>query len=267
MENNKAKNKIGLALGSGAFRGFAHLGVIQVLKENNIPISFVSGASIGSLVAAYYALHQEIVSLEEIFLNSKKNFFKLADLGWRNGLVSGAKYEKFIEHLLGQKTFQDTEIPLLILATELLTGNPHTFFQGKLATAVRASSSVPILFEPAKQKKNRFVDGALSNPVPVDPLFALGADKVIAVNLYHKNEFVDKKFNLTQVAFRSLRIVLYNLAQNSIKNASISLNPDISSQIKFASLRNYFSKKLAGEIIQIGRRETEKNIDKIKTWL
>jgi NTE family protein len=263
----KKNIKIGLALGSGAFRGFSHIGVLQVLKENNVPISFISGSSIGSLVAAYYALYQDITGLENKFLNSKKNFYRIADLGWRNGLVSGVKYEKFIEHLLGNKTFKDTKIPLQILATELTTGNSHIFSTGKLAMAVRASSSVPIVFEPTRGKNSRFVDGALSSPVPVQELLDLGANKVIAVNLYHKNEFVEKKFNLTKIALRSTRIVLYNLAQNAVKNASLVINPDTSSQVKLSSLRNYFSKKLADEMIQIGRDETMKKIKEIKSWL
>ncbi|HZJ41718.1 MAG TPA: patatin-like phospholipase family protein [Patescibacteria group bacterium] len=261
------KNKIGLALGSGAFRGFAHIGVIQVLQENNIPISFISGTSVGALVAAYFALYQDISGLEEAFLSSKKNFYRIADLGWRNGLVSATKYERFIEHLLGNKNFKDVKIPLQILATELATGNPYVFSSGKLATAVRASSSVPIVFESIKGKNGGFVDGALSSPVPVKELIDLGADKVIAVNLYHKNEFIDKRFNLTKIALRSTRIVLYNLAQKSIENASTVINPDVSSQVQLTSVRNYFSRKLIDEMIQIGRRETKKKIKEIKSWL
>lgn len=265
--SRKKKNKIGLALGSGAYRGFAHLGVIDVLKKNNIPISYVSGTSIGALVAAYYALHQEVYSLEKIFLESKKNFFKLADLGWRSGLVSSNKYEKFIEHLLGKTTFSKVKIPLRILATDLANGNPYIFSRGSLANAVQASSSVPIIFEPVQFEKHRFIDGALSSPVAVEQLISLGADKIIAVNLYHKNEFVDKKFSLTKVAMRSARIALYNLSQHSVKDASVVINPDTSELVNHALYKKYFSVKLAQQMIEIGREETKKNLKEIKSWL
>jgi NTE family protein len=265
--SGKKKNKIGLALGSGAYRGFAHLGVIDVLKKNDVPISYVSGTSIGALVAAYYALHQEVYSLEKIFLESKKNFFKLANLGWRSGLVSNSKYEKFIEHLLGKKTFSQTKIPLRILATDLANGKSYIFSKGSLANAVQASSSVPIIFEPAQFEKHCFVDGALSSPVAVEQLINLGADKIIAVNLYHKNEFVDKKFSLAKVAMRSARIALYNLALHSVKDASVVINPDTSDLLNHALYKKYFTKELAQQMIEIGREDTEKKIKEIKSWL
>lgn len=263
----KEKVKIGLALGSGAFRGFAHIGVLQVLSENNIPISFLSGASVGALVAAYFSLYQDISGLEDTFLKSKKNFYLIADLGWRNGLVSGTKYEKFIEHLLGRKTFKDVKIPLSVLATDLISGKPHVFKAGELAKAVRASASVPLIFEPTKGSNKNFVDGALSRPVPVQELLDMGADKIIAVNLYHKNEFNDKKFNLTKIAFQSMRIALYNLAQSSLKGSDIVINPDVSKQIETSSLSKYFSRELADQMIQIGRKATLVKLKEIKSWL
>lgn len=263
----KQKNKIALALGSGSVRGFAHLGVLKSLAENDIPISYISGTSIGSLVAAYYARHLEVASLTDIILGSKKNFYRLADLGWRNGLVSGARYEKYIEHILGKDDFEDTKIPLRIVATDLATGLPYVFSKGKLSVAVRASASVPIVFQPVKDDKKSFVDGALSEPVPVESLLNFKVDKIIAVNLYHNNEFVEKKFNLTKVALRSTRIALYNLAKHSVRESSLVLNPDTSKLVQMASLKNYFSRTLAEEMIEIGYQETNKNINKIKSWL
>lgn len=260
IKTDKSGKNIGLALGSGSFRGFAHLGVIQVLREQDVPINSISGSSIGALVAAYYALHGEVNSLEEKVLDKKSRTFKFSDFGFRGGLVSGDKYEKFIEYLLGCHSFNNTKIPLRILATELSSGRPHVFSEGKLAAAVRASSSVPVVFEPAKQQRNCFVDGALSSPVPVAALKEIGADKVIAVNLYHRNEFTEKKFTFTKIALRSMRIALYNLSQQAIAEADLVLNPDTSYYIQHTNPIRYFSRDIADQMIRIGRREANKKL-------
>lgn len=261
------RQSIGLALGSGGFRGFAHIGVIQALQKHDIPISSISGSSIGALVAAYYAVHGEVDSLRDKILNGKGRLFRLFDLGFRGGLVSGAKYEKFIEQLLGSQTFKDAMIPLRIVATELSSGQPMVFFEGRLATAVRASSSVPVVFEPVKQKHQRFVDGALSDPVPVQALKDLGESNVVAVNLYHRNEFVEKKFTFAKVALRSVRIAFYNLSQHSMISAAVRINPDASRFIQHLNLNRYLSRDSADEMIKAGKRETEKSIEDIKKLL
>jgi NTE family protein len=268
MKNKIKRKKIGLALGSGGFRGFAHIGVMQVLLENNIPIDYISGASIGSLAAAYYSLNREIKGLEEKLLDKQKGrIIGISDFGFRGGLVSGRKYEKIIETLLGRHIFEDAKIPLRIIATDLANGEPFVFQEGKLSTAVRASSSVPIVFEPVKHHGRRYIDGALSSPVPVEALKSLGADKVIAVNLYHKNEFIEKKFTFTKVALRSTRIALYNLSQHDIKDADVVINPDTSYYVQNISLKKYFSSDIVKEMINIGRKEAEKNLSEIKKLL
>lgn len=268
MKNKANRKKIGLALGSGGFRGFAHIGVLQVLLENNIPIDFISGASIGALAAAYYSLYGEMKGLEDKVRDKQKGrILGISDFGFRGGLVSGRKYEKIIETLLGHYTFENTKIPLRIIATDLSSGEPFVFKEGKLATAVRASSSVPIVFEPVKHRGRRFIDGALSSPVPVDVLKELGADEVIAVNLYHKNEFIEKRFTVTKVALRSTRIALYNLSHHSIKNSNVTINPDTSYYVQNISLKKYFSSDVVDAMIKIGRKETEKHLPEIKKLL
>ncbi len=258
------RSTIGLALGSGGFRGFAHIGAIQALQKNNIKISSVSGSSIGALVAAYYSLHGEVDSLKDKLLDNKGRLFKLFDLGFNGGLVSGIKYEKLIEQLLGRHTFTDTKIPLRIVATELSSGQPVVFSEGLLSTAVRASSSVPIVFEPVKHHRQRFVDGALSDPVPVGALKDIKERHVVAVNLYHKNEFTDKKFTFTKVALRSIRIAFYNLSQHSILKASIVINPDSSRFIQDLNLNRYLSLDSAEQMVRVGYTEAEKRIKDIK---
>jgi NTE family protein len=261
--------KVGLALGSGALRGFALIGAIRALNANNIPINYISGASIGSFIGAYYALFEDLDSLEkEVIDNPRSVLPSVFDMGLRGGgLVNGRRFEAFVERVLGRHDFSEAKIPIQIVATDLNGGQPYIFSEGKIAKAVRASCSVPVIFEPTKIKGHRLVDGGLSDPVPVDILKKAGADIVIAINLYHKNEFIDKRFTFTKVALRSTRIALYHLAQASIKNADIVIAPDVSKFTQTNKFKRYFKKEIASQMINIGFKETSKYIDEIKELL
>ncbi len=260
--------KIGLALGSGGFRGFAHIGVIQVLQENKIPVDYISGASIGALVGAYFAIHSDLDMLEqEIVMNKKEKLPTLFDLGLRGGLVSGRKFEIFLERVLGRKNFSDCRLPLRIVATDLVGGQAQILSQGRLATAVRASTSVPLVFEPVRSRGHLLVDGGLSNPVPVNLLHDMGADKIIAVNLYHHNEFVERKFNMPTVALRATRIAVHNLAKHSLHGADLIMNPDTSAFMQTNRYKKYFDPPVAKALIDIGRREAKRHFPKILALL
>lgn len=260
--------KIGLALGSGGFRGFAHIGVIQVLQENAIPIDYVSGASIGALVGAYFSVYTDLSLLEtEIVMNKKYKLPALFDFGFRGGFVSGKKFELFLQRMLQQKTFQDCRVPLQIVATDLISGQAHIIKSGSLVSAVRASTSLPLVFEPFKDKGRLLVDGGLSNPVPVSILKNQGADKVIAVNLYHQHEFIGHHFSFSAIAIRSAQIGLHNLASCSLRSADVLLNPDTSAFIQANQYKKYFDPDLARALIDVGRREAKRALPAIKKML
>lgn len=264
----KSRPKIGLALGSGGFRGFAHIGVIQVLQENNIPIDYISGASIGALVGAYFSIHSDLDLLEqEIVMNNKEKLPTLLDLGFRGGFVSGRKFEIFLERMLGKKNFTDCCLPLKIVATDLISGQAQVLDHGLLATAVRASASVPLVFEPVKIRGHLLVDGGLSNPVPVNLLKEMGADKIIAVNLYHRHEFVDRRFNMPTVALRATRIAVHNLSKHSLRGADVVINPDTSAFMQTNKYKKYFDPPVAKALIDIGRREAKRFLPEIKRLL
>jgi len=264
----KKRKTIGLALGSGAFRGFAHIGVIRSLEKHNIPIDYLSGSSIGAWVAAYYAIFKDISKLEKVLVgNPKKNLPMFFDLSWTGGFIGGRKFMTFLEKNLHQHNFSFLSIPLKIVATDLITGNPFVFETGDVAQAVRASTSVPLVFKPVKHQNKLLIDGGLSNPVPGDLLREMGADIVIGVNLYHKNEFIEKKFTMPKVVLRSTRIVLHNLAKVAIKNADIVIKPDASKYVGENSFSKYFTKEIAEAIIKIGERATDKIIPQIKALL
>jgi NTE family protein len=263
----KKRKKIGLALGSGGFRGFAHIGVLKVLQENNIKIDYIAGTSIGSFIAAYYSLNLEIDSLlDKVESLGKRNIFQYMDKSSFGGLLSQNKISKHLEPIFFDYNFSDTKIPLEILATNLKNGKAKIFKRGSIKLAVQASCAVPLIFNPIRRNKELLVDGALCEPLPINNLYQRGADKVIAVNLYHKNEFNDKRFNLAHTALRAVRILLYNYSQEKAKTADININPDVSKQVIKAGLKTVFSKKLALEAIKVGEKSTKLYLNEIKKY-
>jgi NTE family protein len=260
--------KVGLVLGSGGYRGFAHIGVIKVLEKHGIKISYLSGSSAGAWAAAHYALYQDVKQLaQDLVVNPTVSIPVFFDFSRRGGFINGQKFISRINQTLHKHNFSDTKIPVKLAATDLITGQPYIFEAGELAKAVCASSSVPLVFKPVSYKGHLLVDGALSNPVPVNVVREMGAQLVIAVNLYNRNEFVKKKFTMAKVVLRSTRIVMYNLAQNDIKGADVVINIDASPFNFDSGLKKYFAKTVAEELIKIGERATERMIPEIKKLL
>jgi NTE family protein len=262
----KTTKKIGLALGSGGIRGFALIGVLQALEENNIPIDIISGSSSGSMVAAHYAIFKNPALLrDEIIKCSKENklpsFF---DLGLKGGLIRGGKLKKLADKLFGKRTFSDTKIPLNILSTDLVDGRTYAFSKGNIASSVQASCTVPVLFEPFKTEGHYFVDGGLSDPVPVAALKNMGADITIGVSLYHKNEFFSRRFTVLRVAMRSSRIAVYNLALASLRLADIAIIIDMSPFTGDNKFKKYITPEMIQKIIRVGYKETIKQMPEIK---
>ena len=262
------KMKVGLALSSGGYRGLAHIGVIKVLMENRIPIDFVSGASAGSLVGAYLALFGEVDSLEKLILKNSKDFLPMFfDFSLIGGFIKGDKLQIYLDKIFHKAQFSQTKIPLYIIATDLVSGQPVTLSSGKIVPAVLGSISVPLIFWPLGFKEKLLVDGGLSDPVPVNILKKSGAEKVIAVNLYHKNEFVNKDFTISKVALRSTRIALHNLSKISVHDADIILNPDTSTYLESIKVSKYFEPENVKKIISIGEKEARRYIPEIKKQL
>ncbi|MFA6194618.1 MAG: patatin-like phospholipase family protein [Patescibacteria group bacterium] len=269
MKNKvKTRKTVGLALGSGGFRGFVHIGVLKSLIKRGIPIDYLSGASIGAWVAAYYAAFHDIKKMEiELAANPADNLPMLFDFSLTGGFIGGDKVNGVLEKSLKHYTFSKLKTPLSIVATDLVSGQPYIFTSGDVARAVRASISVPLVFKPLPHKGKLCVDGGLSNPVPCQLVRDMGADIVIGVNLYHKNEFVDRKFTMPTVILRSTRIALHNLAKADIKLADIVISPDASSIVKEEGFQKYFTKEIVDNLIKIGEQATNRAIPKIKKLL
>jgi NTE family protein len=177
--------RVGLALGSGAARGLAHIGVIKVLEQEGIIVDVVSGASMGAFIAAVWAAGKSGEEMEEIAkrLNTKRAFFGLLDFAWmRGGLIKGKRIEAFLESILDDKTFGDTFIDTRIVATDLNTTEEIVFSEGRLVDAVRASIAIPGVITPVHRNGCLLIDGGISSPVPIGVLERMGVSKIIAVN-------------------------------------------------------------------------------------
>jgi NTE family protein len=180
--------RIGLALSSGGARGLAHVGVIQVLEENDVPIAAIAGTSMGAYVGSLWAAGLHSRRLEELAaeIKDRKTLFKLLDFQFppSRGLIRGERIRAHLERDLGGLTFAELRIPALFVATDLDSLDAHVFDSGLVATAVHASAAIPAVCVPVNLDGRRYTDGGASEPLPVSLLrqhFAL--DHIIAVNV------------------------------------------------------------------------------------
>ena len=165
-----SNKKISLALDSGSAKGMAHIGVIEELEEKGYKITAIAGTSMGAVVAAYYSLSKLDILKNRLLSLNKKSTFSTLDFTISGGFIAGKKLMQAFEEHLGDLEFKDTKIPLYIVATNLDTGKEHIFSEGKILHAIRASISVPGVMRPYFYNGNYFVDGAVTNPLPVDIL-------------------------------------------------------------------------------------------------
>ena len=178
--------KVGLALGGGAARGFAHIGVIQVLEEAGIQIDLVVGTSAGSVVATLYASGSGGAAGGVALGKLADGMDETTLTDWAfpgRGLIRGEALAKYIRDNIGGKSIEQMRIPLGIVATDLDTGAPILFRRGDPGVAVRASSAVPAVFQPVRIGTREYVDGGLVSPVPVRFAREMGAEVVIAVDI------------------------------------------------------------------------------------
>jgi NTE family protein len=179
----KRKPRIGLALGSGSSRGWAHIGAIRALEARGVKPDMICGSSVGALVGAAYAA-SELDKLESWVTGlAWLTVVRLMDLTWKGGLISGNRLFKLFRTMFEKRDIAELPVTYGAVATELATGREVWLRHGDLLDAVRASCAMPGLFAPVLREDVLLVDGGLVNPVPVSMCRALGADIVIAVDL------------------------------------------------------------------------------------
>jgi NTE family protein len=217
--------RLGLALGGGAARGFAHIGVIQVLEEAGIRPDLVVGTSAGSLVAAMYAAGKTGMELGTLAQTMDES----AITDWAfpgRGLIRGEALARYVREQTGGKNIEAMKLPLGIVATDLDNGSPILFQRGDPGVAVRASSAVPAVFQPVKIGEREYVDGGLVSPVPVRFARQMGADIVLAVDISSPPEG-----NATGDAMRMLlqtfAIMGKSINNFELKEADVVLRPKL----------------------------------------
>ncbi|HHU32249.1 MAG: patatin-like phospholipase family protein [Zhaonellaceae bacterium] len=255
------KLKVGLALGSGAAKGLAHIGILKVLVRENIPIDLITGSSIGSLIGALFAAGADLGMLEKISCSLQQK--QLVDVTVpRFGLIKGDKVEALVKLLTKNMTFQDLKIPLYVVAVDLEEGKQVVFEKGPVSEAVRASISIPGIFQPKKIGGKILVDGAVLNRVPAKIAREKGAQVVIGVDLKEDPKMRKAKpiENIFDVILTSIDLLEGNSSINYNALCDVMIRPKVS-DIGIADFHK------AEECIALGEEAAEMALPEIKKVL
>jgi NTE family protein len=220
------QRKVGLALGGGFARGFAHVGVLQALVAHGITVDLLAGTSAGSLVGALYCAGLDPWLMEKAV--EQMNWRALVRLKLRrDGLLDAAGLERFVLGLVGDLSFSDLKLPFVVTATDLMNGDEVLLHSGRVATAVRASCAFPGIFLPVRIGPHTLVDGGLVHPVPAEVARRMGADVVIGVELNRPRRETKAPRNLLHIMLYSLALVQRPQIALSLQHADVAIRPDL----------------------------------------
>lgn len=253
MKLNPFNRKIGLALGGGAAKGIAHIGVLKAIEENGLEIEFISGTSIGALVASYYAFGKSIDTLQSI--SSDMNFKSL--IGFKlqkQGIFSTKSIREMVERDLGDVYIEQANIPLAICATDIATGEQVVLTEGKLADAICASMAVPGIFIPVEIHGKTLVDGGITENVPVTILDKMGAGITIAVDLNGCPHYQKPK-DLIAIMGNAMDIAIDLRTREQLKKADLVLSLDLAN---FSRLGN---EEEFEELFKLGYESMKKKLN------
>lgn len=214
-----------LALGGGAARGFAHVGVIEVLEQAGIKPDLIVGTSAGSLVGALYASGMSATELRKAAMSLDEGVLGDWTIGGR-GVLKGRALQDLVNRMVGNRPIERFPVPYAAVACDLYNGNPLLLQRGDAGVAVRASSAVPGVFEPVVIGGREYVDGGLVSPVPVRPARELGGDDVIAVDISAKPRFQDTD-TLPRVLLQTFTIMSQQLAAAELREADVVVAPKV----------------------------------------
>jgi NTE family protein len=221
--------KIGLALGGGAARGFAHIGVIKALEAQGIVPDFVVGTSAGSVVGAMYAYGYNGFTLQKMAMEMDEasiSDWALPFFSKSSGVLKGEALQAYVNKAVHGQTIEKLKIPFGAVATDLKTGQPILFRRGNTGMAVRASSAVPSVFQPVSIAGHTYVDGGLVAPVPVRFAKEMGAEFIIAVNISSATEAQATASSL-DVLMQTFTIMGQRINQHELKDADVVITPSL----------------------------------------
>lgn len=224
---SKRPPKVGLVLGGGAARGFAHIGVIQVLEEAGVRPSLVVGTSAGSLVAAFYASGKTGAQLQQIAESMEEATFADWTLPiFSRGMLRGEALARYVSTQVNGRLIENMPLPLGIVATDLNSGQGVLFRRGDTAMAVRASSAVPALFQPVKISGREYVDGGLVSPVPVRYARQMGAELIIAVDISSAPES-NAASDTLEILLQTFSIMSKSINSFELREADVVVRPSL----------------------------------------
>lgn len=225
LKKTSKKPIVALVLGSGGARGYAHIGVIEVLEKYGIKPDFIVGTSAGSIVGSIYASGKSAEQLRDIAMQMKVADVREINIGLK-GFFDGKKVEDYVNEQVAHTSLEKMKIPMYVVATELKHGKKVIFNYGNTGQAVRASVSIPSMFIPTKIAGQEYVDGGLVSPVPVDVARDLGADIIIAVDILAQPMHTETS-NVWGMFNQNINIMQNHLAREELKHANIVIQPDL----------------------------------------
>lgn len=252
---NPFNTKVGLALGGGAAKGIAHIGVLRAIEEKDIKIHCISGTSIGALIASYYAFGKTPTEIEKLI--PELNFRKVMKLTLpRKGFISTERIEEMVLRDIGPVNIEEARIPLAIMTTDIRTGEAVVLDRGPLYKAVCASVSVPGIFIPTEHRGRVLVDGGLVENVPVSPLEGMGAGVSVAVDLNGVKKYPEPE-DIVTILGNAMDIAIDIRTKEQLKEADVVISMDLSA---FTRLDNSHAYE---DILDIGYDTASKQIEKL----
>ncbi|MBN2406350.1 MAG: patatin-like phospholipase family protein [Elusimicrobia bacterium] len=252
--------RVALVLGGGAARGFAHIGVIRTLEQEKIPIDLIVGTSVGSLVGAIYADKADSFELEwNGFALEKEDIFDFSILRAKRGPVKGDRLENFVLQHVAAKNIEDLKIQYIAVAADLNTGKPVLLNKGPVAKAVRASSSIPGVFEPLEYQGHLLVDGGVVGNIAPEVARIYGADLVITVDI-GKSVVNYNTDNVIDITLQAINIMGNKIDSYKHSDTDILIQPEVGD----VGMMDFSQKK---KCMTAGIEAARKNISKIKKLL
>ncbi len=257
--SRKKNPTIGLALGGGFARGLAHIGVLKVLEEENIPVHVLAGTSVGSVIGAAYCSGISPKEMEEIASLVRFKDFARWTIS-RYGLASNDRMAHFLEKVLKVKTFEELRLPLAVAATDFVTGDAVVFSSGPMVDPVRASCAYPGMFLPVNVNGRLMVDGLLGHAVPTRPLREMGADRVIAVYLSANWVNLQGPRHIFDVIGQCFSIAQQKMCEFWRSAADVVIEPDVRGF-------GYDEFERAAELIRAGETAARAALPTIRAWV
>jgi NTE family protein len=269
--------RVGVAMGSGAAYGYAIIGLLKVFEREGIPIDLVAGTSMGALLGSLFCSGLSPEKVADAARGITKNWLRknmLADLRFpRSGFLGGETLHAFLRGILGRVEFHQMPIPFEAVATDIRTGNEVVLREGRVVDAVRASTSLPVIFQPFLHQGHYLVDGGLVNPVPTSTVAKMGADILISMNLTAKPSMrraanrktigfplAPRSPGLTEIIFKMIYTMQYEIAQARTEIAHVVIAPDMKDFMWTDFHRS-------DEILKVGEAAAEQAVAKIKSLL